>query len=120
MDITDASADRTKLAMERFLEGHSIAFDRVVFFHGADGSLHVSVASQWLPDNVTEQTARNDLNHAKQVMMHLSEISAEFRQQVASLPHRYSVVNDYGTGAVELCHLEGDSLVWARGFPTPT
>jgi hypothetical protein len=107
MDVTDATPNRIKVAMERFLEGHSVVFDRVAFFHGPDALLHVSVASQWLPENVTEQTARNDLNHAKQVMMHLAEMSGAFRERVASLAHRYSVVDDYGTGAVELCHLDG-------------
>jgi len=117
MDITDATPDRTTLAMERFLRGiDSVELDRVCLAIWPDGHLEVSVASQWLPENVTEQTVRADFEHGRQIFDHIASISDEFRARVALLPQRWSVVDDYGNGSVALCYLEGDQLIWAPGF----
>jgi len=121
MDITDTTASRRQLAMERFLQGvDSIELARVCIAIWRDEHLVVSVASQWLPENVTEQTARADLAHAQQIFEHIADLSPEFRRRVASLPRRFCVVDDYGMGAVALCDLEGDRLVWAPGFTVTT
>jgi hypothetical protein len=82
--------------------------------------LEVSVASQWLPENVTEQTVRSDFAHARQVFDHVASFSPEFRERVASLRQRWCVVDDYGNGSVALCYLEGHRLVWSPGFSVTT
>jgi len=116
MDITGANPDRIQLAMERFLQGvDSIELDHVCVAIWR-GHLEISVASQWLPENVTEQTARADFAHAKQIFEHVADLNSEFRRRVATLPRRYRVVNDYGNGSVALCYLEGDSDNVGTGF----
>ena len=117
MDITDATPDRRQLAIERFLQGvDSIELNRVSIAISRDDRLAVSVASQWLPESVTEQTAHADLAHARRIFQHIADSSPEFRRRVASMPQRYCVVDDYGKGSVAICHLERDRLVWASGF----
>jgi hypothetical protein len=118
MDITDAKSDRIELAMERFFQRtDSISLGRVGIAIWPDGHLEVSVASEWLPENVTEQTARADFAHAQQMSEHiLTQLGSEFRRRVAELPRRYFLIDDYGNGSVALGYLDGDTVVWAPGF----
>jgi hypothetical protein len=121
MDITDATPDRMKAAIELFLQGvDSIELDRVCIAIWRDGHLEISVQSEWLPENVTEQTARADLAHARQVFDYVADLSPEFRRRIASMPRRYCVMDDYGMGSVALCYLEGGRLVWSPGFTVRT
>jgi hypothetical protein len=121
IDITDATPDRMRAAVELFLEGvDAIELGRVCIAIRRDGQVEVSVQSEWLPENVTEQTARADLSHAQQVFDYVADFSPEFRRRVASLPRRYCVIEDYGMGSVALCYLEGDRLVWSPGFTVRT
>jgi len=117
MNITDATRDRMRAAVELFLDGaDSVESGGVCIANRHDGELEISVHSEWLPENVTEQTARADLAHGQQVFDYIADFSPEFRRRVASMPRRYCVIHDYGMGSVELCHLEGDRLIWSPGF----
>ena len=111
MDITDGTPERVRLGVEQMAEGHAVSCDGVSFAL-IGGVLLISATMQWSLRNVTELVARREIERARQVCDFLTEASQEFRTRLSPLPRRYPLVHDDGTSAVEVCHLEGDGVVW--------
>lgn len=111
VDITDGTPERLRLGLEQMAEGHAVSCDGVGFAV-IGGVLQVSTSTQWSPQNVTDALARREIERARQICNFLTESSPEFRARLFSVPRRYSIVHDDGVSAVEICHLEGDTLVW--------
>ena len=116
MEITDPHGSRFELALERLRDGHAFTFRGVGFWFAPDGSLEVRVQSSWRIENTTEQTALNDLDNAKNLMDDLIEESSSFASLVKDSARRLVLIDDYGMGAVELCHLADGALIWAKGM----
>jgi hypothetical protein len=117
MEITEPHGSRFELALERFRDGRAFTFDGVGFWLAPDGVLEARVQTSWFRENVTEQTALNDLERAKNLADTLVEASASFASLVKDRPRRYVVVDDYKMGGIELCRLIDGSLLWSNGFP---
>ncbi|HEU0143372.1 MAG TPA: hypothetical protein VFQ47_01185 [Nitrososphaera sp.] len=117
MEITEPHGSRFELALELFQDGRAFTFDDVGFWLAPDGALEVRVQTSWYRENVTEQTALNDLERAKNLADFLERASPEFASLVKDRPRRYVLVDDYKMGGIELCRLIDGSLFWSKGFP---
>lgn len=116
-NVSDLHRSRFRLAIERLYEGFSFEFDGISFWLSSPtpGSvLEVRVQSTWRVENVTEQTALSDFNIAEKVVNELANKSIEFAEMLKNHPAQYVLIDDYGTGAVEICRLTGDGLVWTK------
>ena len=101
MDVSGASNQRLKAAVELFLEGQTLARDGVVF--SRDGrALNVYSYSAWEPENTTPEHAQERIAHARAVLATLMSLSPEFRAVAESLRIEHSFCHDYGKGAVVL------------------
>ena len=89
---------------------------RAISLHLVDGAILVYARTQWRPSNLTGRIAREELEAAKASFAELLGLHPSFPRVLDRLPIRYGLIDDYGGGAVELCHLEGGSLVWPTGF----
>ena len=71
-----------------------------------DGTLSCSAISQWQPENLTHDRALAELRRAQQTHETLLAESDVYNRAVDGMPVRYSVIENYGMGTVELCHLD--------------
>lgn len=117
MEITEPHGSRFELALELFREGRAFTFDGVGFWLAPDGALEVRTQTSWYRENVTEQTALNDLERAQNLADSLERASSEFASLVKGHARRYVLIDDYKMGGIELCRLIDGSLFWSKGFP---
>ncbi|MGI8495267.1 MAG: hypothetical protein ACR2L1_08150 [Pyrinomonadaceae bacterium] len=117
MEVTEVNGSRFNLALERFKEGYLFNFCGVVFNLSSDGYLDVSVQTSWLMENTTEETALEDFKIANTLTDTLIKESPSFAKLVDNLPRRFSLIDDYKTGAVELCRSAENKIHWAKGMP---
>lgn len=120
MQVLEPRGSRFDLALERLRAGHAFSFRGAGFWLTPDGYLEVSLNSSWRIEDTTKQTALNDLKRAKDILTDLALESPSFAEIVKAYPQRFILINDYGTGSVELCHLEDGELRWAKGMPYST
>jgi hypothetical protein len=117
MEVTELNCRRFEVALELLLEGSSFTFEGVSFWIAPDGSLHVNIDSSWQIENITEQTALNDLERAKNVLARLVRESPAFANIVEGRQQHFHFGYDAGKSAVELARLIDGELVWAKGAP---
>jgi len=117
MEVTEVDDSRFDLALERFKEGNPFNFRGIVFSLALDGFLGISVQSSWRMENTTEETALEDFRIAKNLTDTLIKESLAFASQAKNRPRRFILIDDYGTGAVELCRLVENKIQWAKGMP---
>ena len=97
-------------------KGHIFVFADIGFSLVGE-SLLVQVASSWQFQNVTEETARRDLDRAQSVLADLKRASAEFATLTDSLRPTYELVDDPGMGPVLLARLRDGELNGATISP---
>lgn len=117
MEVSEPNTQRFEVALELLREGSSFTFDGVSFSIAPDGSLHVNVDSSWHIENITEQTALNDLERAKKVLAYLVRESSAFASMVEGRQQQFHFGYDAGKSGVELARLVDSKLVWAKGAP---
>jgi hypothetical protein len=117
MEIHEPRGSRFALALERLQEGFAFTFRSVGFWIAPDGAIEVRAQTSWFLENITEQTALNDLQKAEDLLNLLEAESSEFASLTQGRLRRYVLVDDYGMGGVELCRLVDGLLVWSKGFP---
>ena len=117
LHIYEPCGQRFAVALELLKEGLAFDFKNVTFCFESKQphSLKVLSRSRFEPDQVTERGALADIEIGKRALTELMTKSADFKSLIEDHPLRFSVIFDYGTGAVELCHLVGDKLIWAKG-----
>ena len=116
MDVSEGSAERFKLGIERFLAGQTLAYHGVVFWKDPKGFLIVSSYSEFSdPANSSPAEAESKIQHSKMILESLAAQSAEFSAVASSLMHTYEFCHDYSTGAYRLAWLENGLLKW-RGI----
>ena len=64
-----------------------------------------------IPD-VDPDRALAEILRAQDVYEHLRSSSTQFAGIVDQFTPRFSLVFDYGTGAVEICRLQNGKLIW--------
>jgi hypothetical protein len=117
MEILEPLGQRFEAALELLLEGHSFTFDGVHFSLSSDDLLVVSIqSSYWPPQNITEQTALNDLQRAKNIADYLAGESASFAKIIRNRQRLFLLLNYYGHGGgVEWARLVNGRVIWAKG-----
>ncbi len=116
MNITDASPQRRRLGIERFVAGEeSLTYEGVVFWREPEAFLVVASYSDFIHlENVTAEEAARKIERSKQVLERLKAESPEFGTAVSGLNHKFEFCFDYGTGAVKMAALEDGALKWLR------
>jgi hypothetical protein len=116
MEITETKGSRFELALDLMRSGRTVTYRGVALSLDADGALRCCVQSSWRPENVTEDSVRQDLAGGRQVMADLASASTAFASLVLGRRCRAVLADDYGMGAVHLATEEDGVLHWASGF----
>lgn len=113
MDANEIDNNRFRIAIDLMSEGVSdLVFNNVSFALNRDsGKLEVRSFTRWKA-KVTEETAFVDLHRGIAAYEHLIQKSLPFAGAVKGFPPRFSLIEDYGSGTVELCYLAGDNIIW--------
>lgn len=124
--IDDAEGPRWRVALDLLAASGSetVVYQGIGLWSGRDRNgrpdpenFTAAVPSSWRMDNVTEATAREDLDRARGTLGGLREASPEFDAVVGSRFIEYVLVDDYGMGAVHLAAWGSDGFTWLPGFP---
>jgi len=119
MQVFYPNDSRFELALEQLKNGNTFDFGRVNFWLSPENPysvLEARMRSNWNIQNVTEETAVSDFEQAKEIVSYLKSENSDFAHLLQLHPLRYVLINDYGTGIVEICRLENDNMVWAKGI----
>lgn len=112
MKISELNGKKFELAIERFKEGNSSNFSNISIIKTKNGDIHCSVISSWLSENVTEKRALKDFIVGHNSLKDLIANSPMLKEMINGKELHYSLIEDYGTGSVELCKLIDDKIVW--------
>jgi len=110
LDVESADDSRFATGIQLLCEGGGFRINTVEFVV-VDRTLSCSAVSQWQHENLTDDRALAELRRAQQTYEMLVAQSDAYSRAVDGMPVRYSVIENYGMGTVELCHLDGDNLV---------
>lgn len=119
MKVHEVCTQRFNVALELMREGQTLTFDNVHFCLGDNRVLKVYVDASKVIDEITKDSASQDIERAIAMMNHLKENSSEFKQLIEGYAPRFIYCSNYGTGSVELARLVGDKIVWSHGLPSP-
>jgi hypothetical protein len=115
MDITEGSAQRFELGIERFLAGQPITLSDVVFCKHPTGFLVISSFSEHIHvENSSPVEALQKIRWSKEVLHALTERSDAFASIADSLPHKYEFCHDYGMGTVLLASENDGQFKWCN------
>lgn len=115
MQSFEPNSVRFQLALEQLRVGISIDFGEINFWLSPEDSiLEVRMRSNWNIENVTNETAFSDFEEARRMVAYLEAKDSDFANLLRSHPLRYILINDYGTGIVEICRFMGDKIIWAK------
>ena len=112
MDITDTSASRFNIGIERFLAGESLTYNGVDFYKNSGQSLKTYSYSDWTPERTTESHAKENIARAKAVLEHLMKQSEHFRKVAELLPHEHYFCYNYGMGSIALAKEVNAQYQW--------
>jgi hypothetical protein len=114
--LTEPVDQRLEFAIDLFDSQRAIVFNGVVFRRSSNGHVQCESISQWDLASLTDSVARNEIQRAKDTFDHLCTSSKRFSALVDKSEIRYSLIEDYGTGSVEICREAGEQLVWTPGI----
>jgi hypothetical protein len=97
-------------ALELLREGRAIGYRGVSISLDA-AALRCCTEASWRPDTLTEDQALADFAQMQQTVDQLRTERPDFAAATRGRPVLFSLVNDYGTGAVELCRLVDGKVV---------
>jgi hypothetical protein len=120
IDIIELTGERFSKALEMFPIGQPIRYQGVAMWLGPEGHLECEIESSWAPENVTPESAHDDLARASTVVGIFTAASEVFASVAGSLPRREYLVYPYGKGRVEIARREGGVVTWAVWLPSPT
>ena len=100
--IDDPEGQRWELGLELLGQGKLIVLRDIGLRLEGESTLAVVIPSSWLPQNVTDATAREDLQRGRRVVEELICANPEFASLVAEREISYELVDDYDTGYVLL------------------
>ena len=112
MEISELDSERFKVGLELLRDGRSIVFNDVSFgLNPETKELEVAAYTTW-KTKVTEQTASVDLQRGIDTFDFLIKTRSDFVRVIKGYPPRFSLIDDYGTGTMEICHLYDGKIVW--------
>ena len=114
MKVLELSSQRFDVALDLLQEGSSpLEFSGVNFSLDRENQiLRVYVLTQWLVENLNEHRAIAEIEKGKDAYDYLIRNSDHFGRIVKGFQPQFSLVNDYGSGSMEICYLSADKLVW--------
>lgn len=110
--ISELYGKKFELVIERFKEGNSSNFSNIAIIKTENGDIHCSVISSWLSENATEKRALKDFFMGQNSLKDLILNSPMLKEMINGKELHYSLIEDYGTGSVELCKFIDDKIVW--------
>ena len=119
LEVSEIGTQRFAVALELLCEGQSFSFKGVSFFLNKDSILDVCINSSKEMAQITKDSASRDFEHAVEVFDYLKQNSSEFNRIVENYEPRYALLEDYGTGVVELAKMIEDGIAWNYGNPGP-
>jgi hypothetical protein len=120
MEFAEPNGKRADLALDLLEEGRYVSFRGLGLHLEAAGSLECRVFTVWQPENVTEEIAREEFARGQVTLAALLDHSARFQQIASTKPRQWELLHHYGGGAIRVCRLTGDRLVWDDGYPRRT
>jgi len=117
MQFDDINGPRAQLALQMLSDGKAVNFRGLGLQLNAAGAIECRVFSLWQPKNVTEAIAREELSMGQGTFEQLLEESSSLAAWLQLRPRVWSLLADYGNGAVRLCSLEGQVIRWHGGLP---
>ena len=109
--IEEPSGPRWELALDLLRRGEAFSLGRMTFWPLADNAIEVHVASAWQHQNVTEASARRDLETARKQLDALVAEDGAFREAIGWSRIDYVLVEGYERG-VAICRLVGNDIEW--------
>ena len=111
LKVDNFNDSRFAAALDFFRDGKTLEFEGTVFV--LDSSQKV-VDVMKLVEHATldVDSASVEMSRAMEVYGYVRQASAEFSRITDEYIPRFSLVNDYGMGSVEICHLQNGKLVW--------
>ena len=108
---------RIDSAIEQLRQGIPLDFGGINLSLSRDKEvLEVRVRSSWHSRNVTLATAVSDFREAKRLVSLLAAARRAFAELTTDRVVEFVLINDYGTGMMEICRLHCDRIVWADGL----
>jgi hypothetical protein len=112
----EPTGERAAIALELLSDGKHVNFRGLVLRVNSSGVLECHVFSQWEPENVNAVIASEEFAAGQATLEHLVTGSPQFARLLAR-PRLWELLCDYGTGAIQVCHLKEGGVEWERGFP---
>jgi hypothetical protein len=111
-EANEATGERWRVALDLLRSGKAFSLGGVTFRRVDGDTVEAAVASRWLPENLTEAYATDDLESAQTSVQSLLADDEEFRDVVGGSSIDYVLVDDYDIGSIALCRLSDDGLEW--------
>ena len=112
MDISEASERQFEIGLDQFLDGHAVAYHRVVFSVSKKRELEICSYSDFQPENTTEEMMWAKINRAEEILADLQARSTRFRDAVKGMGKRHFFCHDYGTAAVAIAVVQNGAITW--------
>jgi hypothetical protein len=109
--VDEPAGGRWEIALDLFRRGEAFSLGEITFRRVDPACIEAAVASAWVPMDLTEQRARDELEQAQVEVDSLCEITA-FRDAVGGSPIEVVLVHDYDTGSLPLCRMTADGVEW--------
>ena len=116
LKIEEPDGERFELALDQFERGQFFVF-LGCGLGIVDGALQMRVPSEWEPDSITRERATQELSRAARNLLRLRSESPRFAALTEGLPEQIILLDDYGTGGIELCELNQGVFEWRAGCP---
>lgn len=101
---------RFPAALELLQEGHAIGYRGISISLGAT-EVRCCTQASWRRDALTEQRALADFDRMQETFAELRKLRPDLDAVTSGRTVLFSLVDDYGMGAVELCHLADGEVV---------
>lgn len=101
---------RFPVPLELLFEGRAIGY-RGISISLDSAAVRCCAPASWRPEALTENRALADLDEMQKTIDELRKVRPDFDAAMGAQPTRFSLVDDYGTGVVELCHLAEGRVV---------
>jgi hypothetical protein len=112
MIVDEIGTLRFEVALANFLQGATFSFDDVEFWLDRENkTLEIRVSSSWTT-RITPAIAMRDFQRGIKVFDFLKLNSSSFADATGAFTPRFSLIEDYKTGAIELAYLSNGKIVW--------
>jgi len=115
--LEEPTGGRWDIALDLLRRGEAISLGNITFRRVDAGSIEATVASAWVPMDLTEERARGELRLAQVRVDELCQ-DEDFRDAVGGSPIDVVLVHDYETGNLPLCRMGADDVEWLAPRPT--